>query len=43
MERWGTHCLLTPRYPEWKQYKERTNCILPIKFFLHFFRKEKAE
>ena len=43
MERWGTRCFLTPRYPEWKQYKERTNCILPIKFFLHFFRKEKAE
>lgn len=30
------------RYPEWKAYKQRTNCILPIKFICHFFEKEKS-
>ncbi|KAM7458264.1 hypothetical protein BLSTO_00974 [Blastocystis sp. subtype 1] len=31
------------RYPEWKSYKARTNCIVPIKFFMHFFQKAKDE
>ena len=31
------------RYPEWEAYKQRTNCILPIKFICHFFEKEKRE
>ena len=31
------------RYPEWESYKQRTNTIIPIKFFLHFFSKEKSE
>ncbi|OAO13794.1 DUF1295 domain containing protein [Blastocystis sp. ATCC 50177/Nand II] len=31
------------RYPEWKSYKARTNCIVPIKFFMHFFQKAKDD
>ncbi|CBK22477.2 uncharacterized protein [Blastocystis hominis] len=31
------------RHPEWEEYKKRTNTILPIRFFMHFFEKSKSD
>ena len=30
-------------HPEWEEYKKRTNTILPIRFFMHFFEKSKSD
>lgn len=43
MERYELNGKVNIRYPEWKEYKKRTNCIVPLKFFYHFFEKKKSE
>ena len=43
MERYELNGKVNIRYPEWKEYQKRTNCIVPLKFFYHFFERKKSE
>ena len=43
MERYELNGKVNIRYPEWKEYKKRSNCIVPLKFFYQLFEKKKIE
>lgn len=43
MERQSMWRSIENSHPEWEEYKKRTNTILPIRFFLHFFEKSKSD